>query len=158
MFKDKADLEAVTKSFYEYYSNNGNASYGTVSLIKTSELNELAQIVNEILKDKTEEDIYALSLSNMQILEYLTYSSPHMLYDFDDFIKYLANEEQYQRFTACMEKAVISKYATPYSYYAALYGARKIERFSGLSVFVPQPSLTKLSDWYKQLAWYKTVY
>ncbi len=67
-------------------------------------MNELAQIVNEILKDKTEEDIYALSLSNMQILEYLTYSSPHMLYDFDDFIKYLANEEQYQRFTACMEK------------------------------------------------------
>lgn len=55
-------------------------------------------------------------------------------YDFDDFIKYLANDEQYQRFTACMEKAVISKYATPYSYYAALYGARKIKRFSGLSV------------------------
>ena len=65
----------------------------------------------------------------MQILEYLTYSSPHMLYDFDDFIKYLANEEQYQRFTACMEKAVISKYATPYSYYAALYGARKNRAF-----------------------------
>lgn len=158
LFKDKADLEAVTKSFYEYYSNNDYAPYGTVSLIKTSELNELAQIVNEILKDKTEEDIYALSLSNMQILEYLTYSSPHMLYDFDDFIKYLANEEQYQRFTTCMEKAVISKYATPYSYYAALYGARKIERFSGLSVFVPQSSLTKLSDWYKQLAWYKAIY
>ena len=158
LFKDKADLEAVTKSFYEYYSNNDYAPYGTVSLIKTSELNELAQIVNDILKDKTEEDIYALSLSNMQILEYLTVRQPHMLYDFDDFIKYLANDEQYQRFTACMEKAVISKYATPYSYYAALYGARKIERFSGLSVFVPQSSLTKLSDWYKQLAWYKAVY
>ena len=104
LFKDKADLEAVTKSFYEYYSNNDYAPYGTVSLIKTSELNELAQIVNEILKDKTEEDIYTLPLSNMQILEYLTYSSPHMLYDFDDFIKYLASDEQYQRFTACMEK------------------------------------------------------
>ena len=97
-------------------------------------------------------------MSNMQILEYLTVRQPHMLYDFDDFIKYLANDEQYQRFTACMEKAVISKYATPYSYYAALYGARKIKRFSGLSVFVPQSSLTKLSDWYKQLAWYKAVY
>ena len=81
LFKDKADLEAVTKSFYEYYSNNGNASYGTVSLIKTSELNELAQIVNDILKDKTEEDIYALPLSNMQILEYLTARQPHMLYE-----------------------------------------------------------------------------
>lgn len=157
LFKDKADLELVAKSFYNYYNNSGNP-YGTVSLIKTSELDELALIVNDILKYKTEDDIYALPLSNMQILEYLTYSSPHMLYDFDDFIKYLANDEQYERFTACMDKAVVSKYTTPSSYYAALGGARKIERFSGLSVFVPQPSLTKLSDWYKQLAWYKAVY
>lgn len=157
LFKNKADLEMATKSFYDYYSNN-SSPYGTVSLIKTSELDELAQIVNDILKDKTEDDIYALPLSNMQILEYLTYNSPHMLYDFDDFIKYLANDEQYERFTASMEKAVVSKYATPYSYYDALGGARKIERFSGLSVFVPQPSLTKLLDWYKQLAWYKAVY
>lgn len=158
LFKDKADLETVAKSFYDYYSNNGNGSYGTVSLIKTSELDELALIVKDIMKDKTEDDIYALPLSNMQILEYLTYSSPHMLYDFDDFVKYLANSEQYERFIASMEKAIVSKYTTPYSYYNALGGPRKIERFSGLSVFVPQPSLTKLLDWYKQLAWYKAVY
>lgn len=158
LFKDKADLEKVAKSFYDFYSNNGNASYGTVSLIKTSELDELATIVNDILKDKTEEDIYALPLSNMQILEYLTYSQPHMLYDFDDFIQNLASSEQYERFTACLEKAVVSKYTTPSSYYGALGGARPINHFSGLSVFVPQPSLTKLFDWYKQLAWYKAVY
>lgn len=163
LFKNKADLEMVTKSFYDYYNNSSNP-YATVSLIKTSELDELAQIVNDILKDKTEDDIYDLPLSNMQILEYLTKNSPHMLYDFDDFIKYLANDEQYERFTTSMEKVVVSKYATPYSYYGELgkynpsNGPRKIERFSGLSVFVPQPSLTKLSDWYKQLAWYKAVY
>lgn len=158
LFKEEADLEMVAKSFYDYYNNNSGGPYGTVSLIKSSELDELASVVNEILKDKTEEDIYALPLSEMQILEYLTASKPHMLYDFDDFIRHLANNEQYERFNACMEKAVVSKYTTPYSYYAALYGAKKIEHYSGLSVFVPQPSLTKLADWYKQLAWYKAVY
>lgn len=40
LFKEKADLEQVTKSFYDYYSDNGWASFGTVSLIKTSELDE----------------------------------------------------------------------------------------------------------------------
>ncbi|RHR37955.1 hypothetical protein DWX23_15495 [Parabacteroides sp. AF18-52] len=164
LFKEKADLEQVTKSFYDYYSDNGWASFGTVSLIKTSELDELAQVVNDILKEKTEEDIYALPLTDMQILEYLTTNEPHMLYDFDDFIKYLASSEQYERFTTSMEKVVVSKYATPYSYYDALgkfnqsNGPRKIEHFSGLSVFVPQPSLIRLSEWYKRLAWYKAVY
>ena len=157
LFKEKADLEQVTKSFYDYYSNN-SSPYGTVSLIKTSELDELALIVNEILKDKTEEDIYALPLSDMQILEYLTTSKPHMLYDFDDFIRHLASNEQYERFTTSMKKVIVSKYATPYSFYAAIYSAKKIDHYSGLSVFVPQPSLTRLFDWYKQLAWYKAVY
>ena len=121
-------------------------------------MDELALIVNEILKDKTEEDIYALPLSDMQILEYLTTSKPHMLYDFDDFIRHLASNEQYERFTTSMEKVIVSKYATPYSFYAAIYSAKKIDHYSGLSVFVPQPSLTRLFDWYKQLAWYKAVY
>lgn len=157
LYKEKADLEKAAQCFHDYYSNNGNASYGTVSLIKTSELDELASVVNDILKDKTEEDIYALPLSDMQVLEYLTLQKPHMLYDFDDFIRHLANNEQYERFTACLEKAVVSKHTTPESYYNN-GGARPITHYSGLSVFVPQPSLTKLSDWYKQLAWYKAVY
>ncbi len=157
LFKENADLELVTKSFYDYYSNSGSP-YGTVSLIKSSELDELASIVNDILKDKTEEDIYALPISDMQILEYLTRNNPHMLYDFDDFIRNLATSEQYDRFNACMEKAVVSKYATPYSFYSEIYGTRKIDHYSGLSVFVPQPSLIRLSEWYKRLAWYKAVY
>ncbi len=157
LFKEKADLEQAAKSFYDYYSNS-NSPYGTVSLIKTSELDELAQIVNDILKEKTEEDIYALPLADMQILEYLTISKPHMLYDFDDFIRHLANSDQYERFNANMEKTVVCKYATPYSYYGQLKSGRKIDHYSGLSVFVPQPSLTRLFDWYKQLAWYKAVY
>lgn len=157
LFEDEADLQAVAKSFYDYYSNNGRDSYGTVSLIKTSHLDDLASVVGEILSDKTEEDIYALPLQEMQVLEYLTSSAPHMLYDFDDFIRSLATDTQYARFCACMDKAVVCKYTTPYSYYNTV-GAKKIEHYSGMSVFVPQQSLAKLYDWYKRLAWYDAVY
>ena len=157
LFEDEADLAAVAKSFYDYYSNNGNESYGTVSLVKSDELDSLAIVVNEILKDKTEEDIYALPLNEMQVLDYLTARSPHMLYDFDDFIQHLASGEQYERFSTYLNKAVVCKYATPYSYYSVV-GAKEIEHYCGLSVFVPQPSLQKLTEWYKRLAWYTAVY
>ena len=157
LFEDEADLQSVAGSFYNYYSNNGKDSYGTVSLIKTSELEDMASVVGEILSDKTEEDIYALPVEEMQVLEYLTSSSPHMLYDFDDFIRRLATDSLYARFCACMERAVVCKYTTPYSYYDTV-GAKQMEHYSGLSVFVPQQSLVKLYAWYKCLAWYDAVY
>ncbi len=157
LFQEEPDVAKVVESYYNYYNNNGEYSYGTVSLIQTSELEALATIIREILSDKTEQDLYALPLSEMQVLEYLTNRAPHMLYDLDSFIRPLATDEQYTRFTAAMEKAVISKYATPFSYYS-YGGAKPINQFSGLSVFVPQPSLNKLLDWYKQLAWYSAVY
>lgn len=157
LFEDEADLQAVAKSFYDYYSNNGDDSFGTVSLVKTSELEDLAAVVGEILSSKTEEDIYALPLAEMQVLEYLTSSAPHMLYDFDDFIRHLATDEQYARFSACMDSAVVCKYTTPYSYYDTV-GAKQMEHYSGLSVFVPQSSLGMLYAWYKRLAWHGAVY
>ncbi len=157
LFEEESDLAAVAKSFYDYYSNNGEESYGTVSLVKSDELDSLAIVVHEILEDKTEEDIYALPLSEMQVLDYLTAQSPHMLYDFDDFIQHLASGEQYERFSTYLNKAVVCKYATPYSYYSTV-GAKEIEHYCGISVFVPQPSLQKLTEWYKRLAWYSAVY
>lgn len=157
LFEDEADLQAAALSFYDYYSNNGDDSYGTVSLIKTSELDDLASVVSEILSGKTEEDIYALPVEDLQVLEYLTSSSPHMLFDFDDFIRHLATDSQYSRFCDCMERAVVCKYTTPYSYFNTV-GAKRMEHYCGMSVFVPQPSLAGLYAWYKRLAWYNAVY
>ena len=41
---------------------------------------------------------------------------------------------------------------------AAPYEAVKIERFSGLSVYLPGEGLATLNEWYKRLAWYQAVY
>ncbi len=159
LFASGLQLEMVGQTFYNHYLNN-SYPYATVSLTKTSELDNLKNITHDILADKTESDIYSLDLKKMQRLEYL-YRSPGMLYDMADYIKQLATDEQYSKFISCLDKAVIYKAHTPKSYY--YYGtpqqALPVESYCGLTVFVPQESLSKMLEWYKQrVSWYKAVY
>ena len=161
LFATDLQLEKVGETFYNYYLND-SYPYATVSLTKTSELENLKNAVHNILADKTESDIYGINLSEMQQLEYL-YRSPGMLYDMADYIKQLATAEQYSNFTDCLEKAVLYKAHTPKAYY--LYGhpsnALPVNSYCGLTVFVPQPkqSFSKIFDWYKErVSWYKAVY
>lgn len=159
-FTKDIQLEKVAEAFYNYYNaQSGGNRTGTVSITRTSELEKLASIMQEILTDKNENDLFALPLSNMQVLERLTSKAPYMLYDLDDFVKSLATDDQYSRFRNCMEKVIICKYNTPTAFFAQPYRSFPIERFSGLSIYVPQAQFTKLTDWYKQnVEWYKAVY
>lgn len=157
LFATDLQLEKVGETFYNHYLNN-TYPYATVSLTKTSELDNLKSAIHDILADKTESDIYSLDPKNMQRLEYL-YRSPGMLYDFNDYIKQLATAEQYDRFISCLDKAVVYKAHTPKSYYAAIGNALPIKSYCGLTIFVPQESLPKMLEWYKQrVGWYKAVY
>ena len=89
-------------------------------------------------------------------MEHLT-SQYHALYDLDDYISRLATAGQYEAFRQALDKAVIYKANTPRSYYAN-GGYIAIDRFSGLSIYVPQAELPKLNEWYEDLEWYRYVY
>lgn len=159
LFANELQLEKIGETFYNYYLNQ-SYPYATVSLTKTSELENLKNAVHDILADKAESDIYGVNLSEMQRLEYL-YASPGMLYDLNDYIKQLATAEQYSHFLSCMEKAVTYKAHTPkaYYYYGTPQNALPVNSYSGLTVFVPQQSMSKLLDWYKaRVSWYNAVY
>lgn len=157
LFETKANLEGVAKGFYEYYKNNGSP-YGCVAVTKTSELNDLAAITKEIITAKGgEEGTYSLPYSDIQTLSYLP-GAPTRLYDLSDLIKHLATDEQFTRFTDCMDKAVTSRYSTDYIY-CSKGGDTKVNTFSGLSIYPLQKNLTQLNDWYRNnTQWYKAVY
>lgn len=127
-------------------------------MTNTNELDNLAAITKEIISANGGEDgIYSLPLGEIQTLSYLP-SAPTRLYDFSDLIKHLATDEQYARFTACMDKAVTNRYSADYIY-CTKGGTTKVETFSGLSVYPPQEKLTELTDWYRNnTQWYKAVY
>lgn len=158
-FAETPQLEKAAEAFYTHYNNQtGLSQSGTVSLTKTSELDKLADIVKEILADKSESDIFALPLSQMQVLERLSYNGPFTLYDLGDFVSHLATTDQYARFKACIDNAILYKNHTEKAFFVTPYRMYPITSFSGLSVYVPQQSIPKLNEWYKGLEWYKAVY
>ncbi|RHJ78697.1 clostripain-related cysteine peptidase [Parabacteroides sp. AM08-6] len=164
-FTETAQLDKAGEAFYNYYNvMSGDYRTATVSLVKTSELDNLANIVKEILSDKSEDDLYGLdrSSASMQRLEYLYKSgsyNPVLLYDFNDFISQLATPEQYTRFTAGMKNAIIYEAHTETAYFGNPQQSFPINRCSGLSVYVPAENYPKINAWYQEhLKWYKAVY
>lgn len=158
LFATDFQPEKACETFYNYYLNS-RYPYATVSLTKTSELENLKNAVRNVLAGKTEKEIYSLDPYQMQRLEYLYYSSPGMLYDLADYIKLLATDGQYAEFRKCMEKAVPYKAHTEKSYYGNIREAYSVDSYSGLTVFVPKQRLSELFDWYKtRVSWYRAVY
>lgn len=160
-FADNVQLEKVAEIFYNHYNAlSGDNQTATVSVTKTSEIENLAAIVKEILADKSEEDIFNIDLSSLQRLEYLYKGNPNgSLFDFDDFIKVLATPEQYEHFQTSMAKLITYEAHTKKAYFLAPSKSYPINRCSGLTVFVPQQSIPKINEWYKtRVAWEKAVY
>lgn len=147
----------IASQFYNYYKD----SYGTISAIQTAGLDDLATACQAVFKGKSEEELFAVSVEDLQLLEYLT-GNLHALYDAEDYVRQLATDEQFAHFQDCLEKVVIYKAATPKSAYAfpSYAGGTflPIPRFCGLSLFVPQAELGDLNTWYQQLDWYQAVY
>ena len=158
LFANTLSLEKVCQTFYSYYDQqNGDFRTATVSLTQTSELENLASLVREILADKTETEIQSTDRSQMQRLEFLP-SSNGMLYNFSDFIQQIAADEQYARFTNCLNQVIQYEAHTPKAYFAALGYSYPIERCCGLTCFVPQTE-SELYTWYKEhISWYKAVF
>lgn len=154
-FTETTDLQQIAETFYNYYNQqSGLYQSASVSLIATEQLDELAAISRQIVFGK-ETAIAALPIQELQQLEYLG-DTFHALYDLDDFISRLATNTQYTNFLTVLNKVVLYKKTTPNATYTK--GQLAINKFSGLSIYVPQDGLASLNDWYKGLAWYKAVY
>ena len=154
LFMPEADVVHIATQFYTYYQS----SYGTISVTKTAELADLATACRAIFQGKSEEELFAVPVQELQIMEYLT-GNVHALYDCADYVRQLATDAQYAEFQSCMDRAVIYKATTPKSAYAYAFGTYlPINRFSGLSIYVPQAALAELNSWYQQLDWYQAVY
>ena len=152
LFEKEANLVNVATEFYKHYENES----GSVSLIKTKEMDSLATACQAIFKDKTEEDLFAINPNELQLMESIKRGN-HALYDFDDYISHLATPEQYETFKRCLDQAIVYKACTPRVFFEKR-GYITINKFSGLSIYVPQKELGKLNEWYKCLDWYKDVF
>lgn len=147
-----ADVTGIADSFYNHYDQmSGVSRSASVSVVKTSELDNLADACRNILSRQTEESLYNIDLYQVQALEYLTWNN-HKLYDMEDYLSQIASNEEYTNLKTAMDKAIIYKACTPENYFAQC-GSIAIDKFSGLSIYAYQKNYPKLNDWYDQLEW-----
>lgn len=150
LFKSPTDLRGMAESVYNYYNaQQGDYKSVTISLVKTSELNAVADAAKTVF-DKYKHKIEALDVSAVQ--PYFR-SNKYWFYDLNDFILQLAGREgaaDAAAFKAALERAVIYKAAT------ARFIDIRIDpaRFSGISTYIPfHPRNTQLIDFYKTYRW-----
>lgn len=143
-------LKKICDNFYDYYQNdphNAYNPYGTIALVKTSALPELASATNQILKtsfDKTE----AINLSSLQRYFRPTF---YNMYDFEDYISRIATEEQLSTFKTSLDKAVIYKLKTSQFLFP-------INKYCGLSCFVVTSRYPDANKRYEEQDWFKAAY
>lgn len=147
IFKTPMDLEAVAQEYYDYYNGqSGQYRSATISMVKTSALEEVAQASKAVF-DKYRENIKNLTTEDVQ--RYYRFDK-RWFYDYGDFIRQIAPAEDAAPVMEALEKAVVYKAATPMFLDIYINPAK----YSGLSTYIPiSPSESALDEYYMGLDW-----
>ena len=150
LWGEEEDLKQICRCFYNYYNehaNGGTWRSATVSLVNTSELEPLAKQVRTLLSGKTDYVQawrYPLSQGGL----------PKVFFDFGDYIRNMVTESEYASFKQQLDKTVIYKAATE-----QLFGEDvPVDKFSGLSSYIPFPQWSVMNAYYSTLDWSKAIY
>lgn len=143
-------LKSVCSFYYNYYYNINQGA--TVSLVKTSELEGVADVCKKLFAD---ERGFIPTLDMDSIQGYFRLNR-HYFYDLGDFVSRLASSDEYEDFEKAMDRAVLCTYATP-NYYIGNSLQFEIKTNSGLSTYIPNPENDYLDDYYQTLKWNQRV-
>jgi len=145
------DYQAISDSFYEFYLNYSVMPCGTISVIKCSELDELASVMKEI---NQKFDFDPLLLNSIQPLDGY---SPVIFFDYGDYVtKLCPDSDLLQKFMTYFDKAVppqLKKNTT--HYYSMSGGLKKINTFSGITISDPSINVKALGK--SNTSWHKAT-
>ena len=150
-FDGERGLRNACRLFYEHYKEEG----ATVSMVDTRRLDALAYAGRAVFASKRG-SIQDLDMSSIQGYYRM---DRHWFYDLDDFIFQLTYAEDsalYEDFKEALDDAVVCKYTTD-EFVLNGYPQFSINKFSGLSTYIPNPENPILDEYYRTLAWNKAV-
>ena len=145
-------LSDMCDAYYNYYNTRLTYNYGSISYTLTSELENIADLYTEILK----ENLFLDQTYSDSIQEYGRYRNRfnNIFYDIQDVVKY-KSPSKYNKFSTAMNKAIPYKNSTP----SFIELPINLDIYSGLSVFLPEfNDNLKYHDGYTNLEWYKRVF
>ena len=145
LFEDTPNLTKFAQSSFDYFNNNtGYGHSATFSIIKTSELDNLAAFVKNNCDFNKE-----IILNDIQHFDRYSY---RLFFDFGDYYScLLKNDTQKAELLALIEKVVVWKAATPS--FMTGYNGFEINKHSGLTSYIPQERFPFLNGEYKKLKW-----
>lgn len=144
LFEPEANLEGFGQVFFDFFSLEYEHPYAAISLVRTSEMEALAEFTREVAPSLSQEQIN-------QVQYFDRNGKPHLFFDFADYMSHAMTTQQTQQLEALLNKAVIFERHTPKLI------SIDINTHSGLSVYIPQASLPNLNKAYEETDWYKAV-
>lgn len=144
-FEETANLTKACQNTYDYYASRG--SYATISLVDCSKLEPIAELCNQI-HNKTNETVPTTSG-----LQYYNRNSKPIFFDFLQYTKSLATEQETKELYELTNNAIIYKAAT--SKFVSL--TIDPDNYSGLSTYILGTSPIN-EQYYTTLDWYNMVY
>ena len=155
LLDSEPDYQAICDGFYSFYSNYGKYSYGTLSVIDCTRLDEMASLmkrINEEYPDK-EVDIYDL--------QDLDGYSPTIFFDFGDYVRHLCTDDVtlLSEYEKLLDRIVIYERHTEH-YFSSGVGSSPIRTYSGLTISDPFTGYYQLVSvtQKKNTAWWKATH
>lgn len=130
-----ANLFKVCEEFYKYYySMTGWEQMAGISLVKTECLDSLARCFRKVVAENKEK-IPEVDISTLQCFDRF---NRHVMFDLGDFVDKLNPSSEFlAEFRLQLEECVPYKISTPYIFPGDLKDQIKVEKYCGMSVYVP---------------------
>ena len=148
-----SDPEAVCRDYFENYnSKSGTERSATISLLKTSGAEKLAEVCRH-LAEKYKHQLKTVPADSIQ--RFYRYNR-HWFYDLEDiFIKSRIDKTDSVLLHNTINDCIVYKAATPE--FLPGYDGFKIDAFSGLTMYLPNNGSAFLNKKYKELRWNKAA-
>lgn len=130
-----ANLIKACNEFHKYYNSmTGWEQMAGISLVETSQLDSLARCFRKVVAENKEK-IPEIDISTLQCFDRF---NRHVMFDLGDFVDKLEpSRELLAEFRLQLEECVPFKISTPYVFPGDLKDQIKIEKYCGMSVYVP---------------------
>jgi hypothetical protein len=147
LFDQTMNYSKIADDFFQSYAIlQGAMQSASISVVKTSELNILADKVRQIMNDTIH-----LQYVDTHLIQQFSTRENGTLFDFDNFMSRVStNEAYYLEFNRALSQSIFYKACT-----SSILETLKINTFSGMSIFIPDTSNTQYYDFYKNFDWYK---
>lgn len=145
LIQNQPDLMKVAAAYHDFYDDlPGAYRSASISLIKTSELEQLAALTGQLVAEQP----FNMRLFERTSVQRLDVYEEQYAFDFLDFMEKVFPTADLAGLKRQLDKTVLYKVHTP-----RLIDEFDILAFCGLSCYIPHPHRDDLNVFYQQLAW-----